>query len=229
MSKKKRSEWRNTINEYNKPLIGRERYAQLKTDYDTGMIFLKCGGEMATKELTTKVIQELLGLVSLPDEIYNVIKEKQDRIIKEYELTSYRKHYDKSKAVESTEKEGYVYFLKEYCGNTVKIGHAKDPLKRIKQMNFVPSTPVELIHTIRSRDRYRLEQMFHNYFYKKQIQDGYTTEFFDLTEEDMDDIYGRKLPKEMLDLIIDEEYELPPRLKMLERRSQFKITDESFS
>ncbi|MBM4763858.1 GIY-YIG nuclease family protein [Bacillus sp. B15-48] len=222
MSYKKRREWEKFIDKYNKPMIGREKYAGLKVNNDIGMNYIQCEGEMATKELTTKVIQELLKLVSLPDDVYNSVKEKQDRIIREYELKSYYQHYDKSKIEESHEKDGYVYFLKEYKGNSVKIGHAKEPLKRIKQMNFVPSIPVELIYTIRSKNSYRLEQMFHRYFYKKRIKDGFTTEFFELTDEDMKSIYDRNLPQEMLHLIIEEGYELPSRLKRLERRRRFE-------
>ncbi|MFD1445780.1 hypothetical protein [Oceanobacillus profundus] len=81
MSKKKRNEWQEFIDKHNKPLVGSEKYSLLKLDPDTMMNYIQAKGEMATKELTTKVIQDLLKLVSLPDEVYNTVKEKRDRII----------------------------------------------------------------------------------------------------------------------------------------------------
>jgi hypothetical protein len=220
MSTKKRNEWKEFIDKHNKPLRGREKYARLKVDNDTSMNYLEIEGEMATKELTTKIIQELLKLVSLPDEVYDAVKEKQDRIIRERETNSYRK----VKLIEEKlkGKHGYVYFLKEYHENTVKIGYAKDPFQRINNMIFVPSIPVEIIHTIPSKNARSLEQLFHSYFYKKRIEHGQRTEFFELTEEDMENIYNRNLPEVMLQLIVEEEYELPPRLRRLERRKQFE-------
>ncbi|MFD1445781.1 GIY-YIG nuclease family protein [Oceanobacillus profundus] len=131
-------------------------------------------------------------------------------------MNSYRKDYDISKMEDYKGKHGYVYFLKEYHGNTVKIGHAKDPEQRINQMIFVPSIPVEIIHTIRSKNAQRLERLFHHYFYKKRIEVGLRTEFFVLSEHDMEKIYKRNLPEEIISLIIEEEYELPPRLRRLE-------------
>lgn len=220
MSRKNRNEWEKFIDKHNKPLYGRERYARLKIDHDTKMHYLQSEEEMATKETTIKVIQELLKLVSLPDDVYNAVKEKQDRIIKEHEIKSFKKIYDKSRR--EIHKDGYVCFLKEYHGYSVKIGCAKDPKQRINQMSFVPSIPVEIIHTIKSKNAHRLEQMFHLYYSKKRIKDGYTTEFFELTEEDMQNIYNRNLPEEMLHLIIEEEYNLPPRLRRLERSKEFE-------
>jgi hypothetical protein len=222
MSRKKRNEWEEFIKKHNKPLIGREKYDKLKIDYDTMMNYIEAEGEMATKELTTKVIQELLKLVSLPDDVYNAVKVKQDRIIREREINSYRTNYQKSIKEELKEKHGYVYFLKEYHANSVKIGHSKDPLGRTNKMIFVPSIPVDIIHTIRSKNGYRLEQMFHSYFFKKRIKHGIRTEFFELTEEDMENIYSRNLPEEMLQLIDEEEYVPPPRLKRLERIKQLE-------
>lgn len=224
MSKKKINEWKEFIDKHNKPLLERERYARIKVDHDTKMLYIQSEEEMATKETTIKVIQELLKLVSLPDDVYNAVKEKQDRIIMERVMNSYRKNHDKSKR--ETHKEGHVYFLKEYHGYSVKIGHTKDQNKRFKQFDFVPSIPVEIIHTIKSKNAHRLEQMFHIHYSKKRIKDGFTTEFFELTEEDMQSIYNRDLPEEMLHLIVEEEYELPPRLRRLERRKQFEQEKE---
>jgi hypothetical protein len=220
MSRKKRNEWEEFIKKHNKPLIGNEKYARLKLDRDTMMNYIECEGEMATKELTTKVIQELIKLVSLPDEVYNAVKVKQDRIIRERETSYFRK--EKSIKEEPKGNHGYVYFLKEYHGHTVKIGSAKDPSQRINNLIFVPSIPVEIIHTIPSRNAKSLEKLFHQYFYKKRIKHGQRTEFFELTEEDMKDIYKRNLPEVMLKLIDEEEYELPPRLRRLERRKQLE-------
>lgn len=214
MSLKKGNEWKEYINKHTKPLIGRERYARLKVDHDTKMLYIQSEEEMATKETTIKIIQELLKLVGLPDDVYNAVKEKQDRIIKEYHKNSLKKHSDKAKLEEA--KEEYVYFLKEYHGNSVKIGKSKDPLKRVSQMNIVPTIDVDIIYSIKSSNSYRLEQMFHIYYSKKRITSGFNKEFFELTEEDMQNIYTRNLPKEMLQLIIEEEY-LPPRLRRLER------------
>ncbi|WP_066065283.1 GIY-YIG nuclease family protein [Neobacillus soli] len=222
MSRKKRFEWEEFIDKYNKPLLGQEKYARLKVDNDTMMNFIESEGEMATKELTTKVVRELLKLISLPDEVYNAVKEKQDRIIREREMNSFRKTYEKSEQETSLKKVGYVYFLKEYHGNAVKIGCAKDPRKRIGEMMFVPSIPVEIIHTIKSKNAHCLETLFHRYFYKQRIKEGLSTEFFELTEEDMQHILKRNLPEEMLNLIIEEEYELPPRLRRLERKKQLE-------
>lgn len=218
MGKKKKSEWKEFINKHNKPLSGREKYAQLKIDHDTGMYFIEAEGEMATKELTVKVIQELLKLVGLPDEVYNAVKENRDNIIRERQAESFKQHYDK--VVKKESKEGYVYYLKEYLGNAIKIGHSQDPNERFKKFDFVPSVPVEIIYTIRAKDSYRLEQMLHIYFSKKKINNGFTREFFALTKEDMDNIRKRNLPEEMLRLILEEEHELPPRLKRLERKKQ---------
>lgn len=222
MGKKKRSEWEEFINKHNKSLSVREKYAKLRVDHDTNMNYIECQGEMATKELTIKVIQELLKLVSLPDDIYNDVKGKRDRIIRERHIDSYRKTHDIAWKEVSDKKEGYVYFLKEYHGNAVKIGFAKNPQKRINQMIFVPSIPVEILHTIRSQNAQRLEQLFHNHFYKKRIKDGFTTEFFLLTDEDMQDIYNRNLPEEILNLIVEEKDILPLHLRRLERQKQLR-------
>ncbi|WWB84005.1 GIY-YIG nuclease family protein [Priestia aryabhattai] len=227
MSSGKSSEWKEYINKHNTSLSGREIYARLKVDHDTRMHYIQSEEEMATKETTIKIVQALLKLVSLPEERYNSFKKKQDRIIKEREINYFKKHYEKSKS--EIHKEGYVYFLKEYHGYSVKIGYSKDPLKRINQMIFVPSIPVEIIHTIKSKNAHRLEQMFHLYYSSKRLKDGYTTEFFELTEEDMQNIYNRNLPEEMLHLIIEEEYNLPPRLKRLERRKWLEQEKEKES
>ncbi|MGG1417532.1 GIY-YIG nuclease family protein [Bacillus subtilis] len=212
MSKKKTNEWKEFIDKHNKPLLGQEKYARLKVDNDTKMNYIEFEGEMASKELTTKVIMELLRLVSLPNEAYNAVKEKQDRIIREKQMRSYRRSVENSKNEDSNNKEGYVYFLKEYSGNTVKIGYAKDPLTRINNMLFVPSIPVELIYTLKSKNAHCLETMFHMYFFKKRRTEGFRTEFFELTEEDMKRIYNRDLPEEMLNLILEEEYGLSDEL-----------------
>lgn len=202
MNRKKRLEWKRFIEKYELPLVGLENRPELRKDYELGLNYFEVRGEMATKELTTKIIQQLLKLVAIPDDIYNAIKEKQDRIIEERNAYKFKKISEKLIGAETNGKWGYVYFLKEYHGNTVKIGHAKDPLKRLKQMTIIPSVPVELIHTIPSRDAYHLERMFHSYYSKKRIAHGFNTEFFLLTEDDVRDIYCRKLPEEMKNLIL---------------------------
>jgi hypothetical protein len=221
VSRKKRNEWEELIEKHNKPLIGKEKYARLKVDRDTMMNYIEYEGEMATKDFTTKVIQELIKLVSLPDDVYNAVKLKQDRIIRERETSYIRKKISANE--EPKGNHGYVYFLKEYHGHTVKIGYAKDPFQRISNMIFVPYIPVEIIHTIPSKNAQGLEKMFHEYFYKKRNNHGQSTEFFELTEEDMEDIYNRNLPEVMLKLIVEEEYEPPPRLRRLERRKQLEL------
>ncbi|KIL49086.1 GIY-YIG nuclease family protein [Jeotgalibacillus campisalis] len=77
---------------------------------------------------------------------------------------------------------GYVYFVQEYMNGTFKIGKTKNIDKRMNIFSVKLPFENKLIHLIKTGDRHRTEQAFHNHFSAKRLGG----EWFSLSKEDID-------------------------------------------
>lgn len=83
---------------------------------------------------------------------------------------------------------GVVYLLK--CGDTFKIGRARDINARIMQISPVMPYPVELIHTIATENTFEVEGWLHRHFSTQRLNG----EWFDLSSKDVEFIKTLGLP-----------------------------------
>lgn len=87
--------------------------------------------------------------------------------------------------------KGYVYFLKEYGNQTVKIGKTNNPYDRIlKAFGVKFPNRIELLYLLRSNEPLVTERLFHQQFKSKHV-DG---EWFMLEPEDMEWIRAADYP-----------------------------------
>lgn len=78
--------------------------------------------------------------------------------------------------------KGYVYFVKEYGTQTIKIGKANNPYLRIlKGFGVKIPTRLELLYLLRSDHPFMTERLFHKYFETKRVNG----EWFNLDPEDI--------------------------------------------
>lgn len=75
--------------------------------------------------------------------------------------------------------DGFVYLLES--GGVYKIGVTKNLNRRVKQISPKMPYPVNLIHSIKTNDRYKLEGWLHNIFRSKRLEG----EWFQLSETDV--------------------------------------------
>lgn len=79
---------------------------------------------------------------------------------------------------------GWVYILQ--AGQYYKIGHSNKPTKRFEQLATLPPWPTEIIHTIQTKDKHRLEKELHSQFAEKRTNG----EWFTLSDEDLEWLKG---------------------------------------
>lgn len=77
-------------------------------------------------------------------------------------------------------KAEYVYLIKGENGR-YKIGASNDPKQRLNQLKLSSSENHELVHTIKTIDKYELEAKLHNKFKDKSTH----SEWFELSEDDV--------------------------------------------
>lgn len=94
--------------------------------------------------------------------------------------------------------EGYVYFIKEFHTNTYKIGKSKSIEERLRMFNVKLPFEWEITHFIKTSDYSLAEKLIHRMFDKKRING---TEWFELTEDDIQDIKHNKFTDEIMELI----------------------------
>lgn len=88
--------------------------------------------------------------------------------------------YEAKNAIED-QKAGYVYLLHGVGTNFYKVGHTNNLDRRIKQISPILPFRLELIHSIKTDNRYALEAFFHNKF-RASRQKG---EWFELSPEEI--------------------------------------------
>lgn len=95
---------------------------------------------------------------------------------------------------------GYVYFIKELMTNSVKIGMASSWKKRLDFFTVKLPFEIKLLHKVKTSNRSETEKNFHEIFEKKRRRSKktYLGEWFDLTEEDIEDIKSGKYDKYIL-------------------------------
>ncbi|MEM5009372.1 GIY-YIG nuclease family protein [Niallia taxi] len=94
--------------------------------------------------------------------------------------------------------EGYIYFIKEFHTNTYKIGKAKNIENRLRLFGVKLPFKWELIHSIKSFDYSLAEKEFHKLFKEKRIKG---TEWFHLTQEDIENIKANRFNMEINSLL----------------------------
>jgi len=153
----------------------------------------------STPQLTSRNIA--IDLLHKLQKFYSTKSQKDiDKINHEIEKQSKQgideKHY------ENMPTKGYIYFL-QAKNIAVKIGKTINLQNRFNQIQ--PRLPFEtqVICTIKTSDYTLLENKFHKLFYNKHVNG----EWFKLTNNDIKDIENRKLPQDILDLIINIEEE----------------------
>lgn len=110
--------------------------------------------------------------------------------------------------------QGYVYFCIEMDRDRVKIGHARDPEKRIKALQTACSEELGILGAIPSRNPRVMEQRLHRRFAHLRL----SGEWFRCTEEigDFVELYGYDLtvdgvPNQRIYSIFEDDE--PPKLR----------------
>lgn len=96
--------------------------------------------------------------------------------------------------------QGYIYFLQAE-NKMVKIGKAINLKNRFDQIQPKLPFKVKNIHVIKAKNYSLAESLFHDLFDQIRFED---TEWFALTNNDIEDIKNKKLPQNILELIIEE-------------------------
>ena len=80
--------------------------------------------------------------------------------------------YSKTDAADSRAKDGFVYLIRIPGQVAVKVGHARDPMQRIKSVkSFLVEDP-EVVHMVYTNDRYADEQAVHKQLDKYRHHSG---------------------------------------------------------
>lgn len=97
------------------------------------------------------------------------------------------------------EKVGYVYFIKTNMSNDyIKIGKAKDYLKRIETIGCYIPLGVSLLGIIKTNSFYsEIEMFFHNFF----KDDLVNNEWFNITFDDIISCINKHLPNKVKEIV----------------------------
>ncbi|UTR06458.1 GIY-YIG nuclease family protein [Alkalihalobacillus sp. LMS6] len=91
----------------------------------------------------------------------------------------------------------YVYFIRESGMQRVKIGKSDNPELRRKELSTGSAHLHEIVHTVKSENAFKTENLFHKHFDSKRCKG----EWFDLTELELNWIKGERYPRNIKDSI----------------------------
>jgi Meiotically up-regulated gene 113 len=109
------------------------------------------------------------------------IEQTNQRWTREAEQEKRELNTSLTKRAREVKRAGFVYLIKDGDTSHYKIGRTKNVTSRLKSLNIRTSSPLELIHAIKTKDAIRLEAEFHNYFGARRIKG----EWFALSAEDV--------------------------------------------
>ncbi|WP_273854002.1 GIY-YIG nuclease family protein [Guptibacillus spartinae] len=99
---------------------------------------------------------------------------------------------------------GFVYFLREHLCGSIKIGYSRNLDQRLIRFGVTLPFDVELAHAIYSQNVQTTEKLLHKYFEGKRLNG----EWFQLSEEELNEIRRMNFPEEIVKSITIDHAEL---------------------